>query len=59
MGKEFEIEKLTGNDNYHTWSFAMKNVIDYKGYSNCIKLVKKTEKMKQSLCVQKMMNLKI
>lgn len=36
MGKEFDVDKLTGSDNYHTWSFAIKNYIQYKGYGNCI-----------------------
>lgn len=54
MGKEFEIEKLNGHDNYHTWSFAMRNVIDYKGYSNCIKTVEKTEcTVKIRVCAEK------
>lgn len=34
--KDFDIEKLKGSENYHTWVFAIKNVIDYKGYTNCI-----------------------
>lgn len=51
MGKELDIEKLTGNDNFHTWSFAMKNLIDYKGYSNCIKTVENDKKEK--VCAEK------
>lgn len=40
MGKEFEIEKLKGSDNYHTWSFAVKHYLDFKGYGQCIETVK-------------------
>ena len=37
MGKELEVEKLKGNSNFHTLSFAMENFLAYKGYSNCLK----------------------
>lgn len=37
MGKDFDIEKLSGSDNYHTWSFEMENYLEYKGYGDCIK----------------------
>lgn len=44
MGKELDVEKLTGHDNYHTWAFAIKNVIAYKkGYNDCLRTVDKTE----------------
>lgn len=36
MGKELEVEKLTGSQNYHTWAFAIKNWLEYKGYGKCI-----------------------
>lgn len=36
MSKDFDIEKLRGSENYHTWRFAIQNVLAYKGYSNCI-----------------------
>lgn len=36
MGKNLEIEKLKGAENYHTWSFAVKNVLNYRGYEKCI-----------------------
>lgn len=36
MSKDFNIEKLKGGDNYHTWSFAIKNVLTFKGLGNCI-----------------------
>lgn len=36
MGKELEVKKLTGSGNYHTWQFAVKHLIDYKGYGSCI-----------------------
>lgn len=39
MGKDFDIEKLKGHSNYHTWWFSMKNLLDYKGYGNCLKSV--------------------
>lgn len=36
MSKDFEVEKLRGSENYHTWKFAMCNVLALKGFSNCI-----------------------
>lgn len=37
MGKDFDIEKLKGQVNYHNWCFAMKNYLQFKGLSDCIK----------------------
>lgn len=39
MGKEFEIEKLRGSENYHTWAFAIKNVLTLKALEKCINRV--------------------
>lgn len=36
MEKGFDIAKLKGSQNYHTWSFAIKNVLALKGYEKCI-----------------------
>lgn len=36
MSREFDIEKLKGNANYHAWSFAIQNLMAYKGFSKCI-----------------------
>lgn len=36
MGKELEIEKLKGGENYHTWTFAVKNLLQFKGFQKCI-----------------------
>lgn len=36
MGKEFDVEKLNGSDNYHTWQFVMTNLLAFKGYARCI-----------------------
>lgn len=33
--KDFEVKKLKGHENYHTWSFSVKNFIDYK----CLEVV--------------------
>lgn len=30
------IEKLKGSENYHTWRFAMENVLDFCGLDKCI-----------------------
>jgi len=30
MGKELVIEKLRGSENYHTWQFAMKSVLEFE-----------------------------
>lgn len=37
MGKDFDLKKLAGSDNYHTWQYAMTNFLALKGLSNCIK----------------------
>ncbi|KAK9695443.1 Zinc knuckle [Popillia japonica] len=34
--REDQIEKLTGSENFHTWRFAMKNVLELNGWENCI-----------------------
>lgn len=34
--RDEHIDKLTGNDNYHTWHFAMQNILDYNGWDKCI-----------------------
>lgn len=34
--KNINIEKLKGSTNYHTWSFAMENVLIYKDFEKCI-----------------------
>lgn len=36
MGKEFDIEKLKGSENFHNWCFAIKNVLQYKQLEKCI-----------------------
>lgn len=36
MGKEFDFEKLKGAENFHTWKFAMRNYLVYKGLEGCI-----------------------
>lgn len=36
MGKDFDIEKLKGNENYHTWRFAISNLLEFKGLLKCI-----------------------
>lgn len=37
MGKEFDIVKLTGSDNYHTWKFAVENVLAFQDLSDALK----------------------
>lgn len=37
MGKDFDIIKLSGSDNYHLWKFAITNVMEFKGLSDAIK----------------------
>lgn len=39
MAKDFVFEKLRGSDNFHTWNFAVKNVLALKGLEQCISLV--------------------
>lgn len=36
MGREFEVEKLRGSDNYHTWQFAVQNLLAFKGLEKTI-----------------------
>lgn len=36
MGKEFDMEKLRGVDNFHDWSYVMKNFLALKGMAKCI-----------------------
>lgn len=36
MERHFDIEKLKGSENYHTWSFAVKNVMELKECGKCI-----------------------
>lgn len=36
MDKSYDVEKLRGSDNYHTWCFAIRNVLILKGYEKCI-----------------------
>lgn len=35
-GKELVIDKLRGSENYHTWKFAMQNLLDLGGMEKCI-----------------------
>lgn len=42
MGKDFDIQKLKGSENYHTWQFAIKNLLAYNGLSKCIETVSVT-----------------
>lgn len=39
MGKDFDIQKLKGNENYHTWQFAVTNLLAFNGLSKCIQTV--------------------
>ena len=50
MAKEMSIEKLKGSENYHTWIFAMKNVLTYKGLINCVDPVTETDVDKIANC---------
>lgn len=50
MGKsDYNIEKLKGADNYHTWCFAMKNVLICRGFDKCIETVTTSD---QVLCAE-------
>ena len=39
MSKDEHIEKLVGSENYHTWSFAMKNLLEMHGWETTIEEV--------------------
>lgn len=34
---EFDVKKLKGSENYHTWQFAMLNYLDLNNLEKCIK----------------------
>lgn len=36
MSRDFNIEKLKGSENYHTWSFAISNLLEYKGLKEAL-----------------------
>lgn len=36
MSKEFDMEKLRGVENFHDWSYVMKNFLALKGMADCI-----------------------
>lgn len=36
MAKDFDIERLRGSENYHTWKFAVKNLLAMKELSEYI-----------------------
>lgn len=40
MAKDFDIQKLKGSENYHTWQFAITNLLAFNGLSKCIQTVK-------------------
>lgn len=43
MGKEFDIVKLSGSENYHLWKFAITNVMDFRGLSDALVMVKEED----------------
>lgn len=43
MGKDFDVVKLTGSDNYHLWKFAITNVLAFKGLSDALVAKSKDE----------------
>lgn len=36
MERGYDTEKLKGSDNYHTWAFAIRNILTLKGYEKYI-----------------------
>lgn len=36
MGKDFDIIKLKGSENFHTWKFAVEAVFDFKGLGDAL-----------------------
>lgn len=38
MAKEFQIERLKGSSNYHTWKFAIKNYLEMNDLEGCIEM---------------------
>lgn len=51
MERGLEIEKLKGSENYHTWAFAIRNVLALKGHEHFI-IAEKTDddETKKSAC---------
>lgn len=51
MEKGFDIEKLKGGQNFHSWQFAIKNVLALKGYEKCIESeAAETDQKKRTAC---------
>lgn len=52
MEKILQIEKLKGSENYHTWAFAVKNILILKGYETFIETetVAADDESKKSAC---------
>ncbi|KAJ8935908.1 hypothetical protein NQ314_012597 [Rhamnusium bicolor] len=36
VARDEHIDKLTGSENYYTWQFAIRNVLDFNGWDKCI-----------------------
>lgn len=34
--ENLSVKKLTGSENYHTWQYAMSNVLEFHGLATCI-----------------------
>lgn len=59
MGKDFEIVKLKGSENFHTWKFAIENLLMYKQLEKTIEaseddpeeaIEKNAQKLAQAKC---------
>lgn len=37
MGKDFDVDKLKGSENYHTWKFAIGQYLAFKDLDKCIR----------------------
>lgn len=40
---EFAVEKLRGSENFHNWTFAIENLLQFKGLGNCLVLCNETQ----------------
>lgn len=59
MGKGYEIEKLKGGQNFHTWQFAIKNVLALKGYAKCIESARAEEDAEKQIACKAVLSLSV
>lgn len=59
MEKSFNIEKLKGSENYHTWTFAIGNLLALKNYSQYIESDSSTDDAEKKLACKAILSLSV